>query len=138
MLIDTSVWIEALRPGGDAICRRLVGELVASGQAATCEVVIAELLRGARSDEEAEEWDDALRGIQVLDMEGVGDTAGRIGRAMRAQGKTPPLGDLLITAVALHHGVALLHRDRHIAEMAEAMGMKHLHLGETRSGDSTA
>lgn len=128
MLIDTSVWIEALRPQGDETCRRLVAALVATGQAATCEVVMAELLCGARDDEQAAEWADALRGTRVLAMEGVGEIAGRIGRIMRQRGRSVPGADLLVAAVALRHGVGLLHRDRHIAEIAEAMGMDHKHL----------
>ncbi len=124
VLIDTSVWIEALRPGGDEECRRAVAELVEEGRAATCEIVIAELLRGARDDEQAAEWAAALRGLEVLSMEGVGETAGMIGRRMRQAGRTQPIGDVIIAAVALHRGAALLHRDRHLSEIAQAMGME--------------
>jgi predicted nucleic acid-binding protein len=47
VLIDTSVWIEAFAPGGEPSGREAVHDLVSSGRAATCEVVIAEVLRGA-------------------------------------------------------------------------------------------
>ena len=124
VLIDTSVWIEALRPGGDEGCRRAVARLVEEGQAATCEIIIAELLRGAADEEQAKEWAGMLRALEVLPMDGVAEVAGRISRRGRARGMTQPLGDVLIAAVALKHGAALLHRDRHLSEIAGIMGMK--------------
>jgi predicted nucleic acid-binding protein len=124
VLIDTSVWIEALQRDGCWQCRRVVEELVSEGRAATCEVIMAELLRGARDDGEGEKWSQMLRALEVLQMDGVAEVAGRIGRACQRQGWTQPLGDVLVAAVALKHGAALLHRDRHLSQIAELMGME--------------
>ncbi len=123
VLIDTSVWVEALRPGGDKRSQEIVARLVNEGRAATCEVVMAELLRGASDEAQAEQWSGMLRALVVLDMAGVAEIAGMIGRTCRARGLRQPMGDVLIAAVALKHSAALLHRDRHLSEIAELMGM---------------
>lgn len=116
VLIDTSIWVEALDPGGDTACREKVEELIAARRAATCEIVIAELLRGAESDAHAAQLEQRLRTLRVLTVDGAGGVAAAMGRQMRASGQR--LADLLIAAVALRHEAALLHRDRHLAQIA--------------------
>ncbi len=82
VLIDTSIWVEALRPGGLAGCREAVARLATAGRAATCDVVLTEVLRGARSESQAEAWADSLLSLRVLRSDGVGLIAARIGRAI--------------------------------------------------------
>ncbi len=116
VLIDTSIWVEALDPGSDAVYREKVEELVVARRAATCEIVIAELLRGAEDDVHATQLEQRLRALRVLTVDGAGGVAAAMGRQMRAPGQR--LADLLIAAVAFRHDTALLHRDRHLARIA--------------------
>jgi len=117
VLIDTSVWIAALDPAGDDGCRRQVSALLTSRRAATCEIVVAEVLRGAEDDREAQLLEERLRSLVRLSMDGVGAVAAAMGRKMGTPRQR--LADLLVAAVAFAHDVALLHRDRHLAQIAE-------------------
>jgi len=124
VLVDTSIWVEALRSHGQAGCREAIAQLVATGQGATCDVVLTEVLRGARNESQAEAWADSLLSLRVLRSDGVGLIAAHIGRAMRDAGTSPPLGDLLVAAVALKHGAVVLHRDRHLHQIAATIGIE--------------
>ena len=126
VLIDTSIWIEALRPDGFASCREAVARFAAAGRAATCDVVLTEVLRGARNESQAREWAHGLLALRVLSADGLGVVAARIGRAVREAGASPPLGDLLIAAVALRHGAVVLHRDRHLHKIAATIGIEDI------------
>jgi len=83
VLIDTSVWIAALDPAGDDGCRRQVSALLTSRRAATCEIVVAEVLRGAEDDREAQLLEERLRSLVRPSMDGVGAVAAAIGRPDR-------------------------------------------------------
>jgi len=116
VLIDTSVWVEALSPTGDAACRQRVQELTDQGRAATCAIVIAEVLRGAVNESDAAALDTRLRALRVLPCDGAGTVAAYIGRLMSAPRQR--LADLLIAGVARVHNTFLLHRDHHLARIA--------------------
>jgi predicted nucleic acid-binding protein len=121
VLIDTSLWIAAMGPGGDQDARETVRELVVAGRAATCEMVIAEVLRGAESDAEAEAMEAELAALHVLPCEGAGSVVAAMGR--RTGAPRQRLADLFIAAVAWRHKAALLHRDRHLSQIAARFGI---------------
>ena len=56
LLVDTSAWIEALWPAGNALVRARVAALLADGRVVTTQMVVMELLSGARSEEEYNEF----------------------------------------------------------------------------------
>jgi len=124
VLIDTSVWIEAIHPQGREECRIVVGQLMGDGRAATCELVIAEVLKGAATQVALAELRDGMSTLVCLDMRGAGTAAGTLALALRHQGLTIPATDLLIAAVAQTHGAAILHRDRHLSRAAAIIGLE--------------
>lgn len=111
ILIDTSAWIEFLRDTASPTCER-VDELL-SGETATCDPIRMELLAGARDETHLR----ALRGLLARTTELSTESrdyeeASAIYRACRRQGKTVrKLIDCLIAAIAIRHGVPLLHVD---------------------------
>lgn len=113
-LVDSSAWVEAMRPAGDAAIRQAVRGLVAGGGAVLCDWVLLELWNGARGDRE-KRW---LRSLEA-DLDRVPTTpevwelARRLARSCRERGLTMPASDLLIAACARHHRLPLLHRDVH-------------------------
>ena len=129
ILIDSSVWIEGLRADGAAGCRETIDDLLAQERAATCEVVVAEILRGAASEAKLSLLTQGFEGVICLGMVGAGREAGRLSFILRQRGLSIPTADLLITGTARLHGAALLHRDRHIAEAAAAAGVIALEPG---------
>jgi len=123
VLIDTSVWIEAIHPQGREECRIVVGQLMGDGRAATCELVIAEVLKGAATQVALAELRDGMSTLVCLDMRGAGNVAGKLALALRPQGQTIPTTDLLIAATCSLHGAAILHRDKHLSLAAEVLGL---------------
>jgi predicted nucleic acid-binding protein len=128
VLIDASIWIEALRPGGDPVWRNTVYELLTAERAAVCEVVIAEVLRGARSDDERILLAEDLEATVVLSMAGAGMSAGQLALQLRRSGLSMSTTDLLIAATAALHEAVLLHRDQHLTQAAAVLGLEEYHL----------
>ena len=120
VLIDTSAWIHALRPDGGREVKARVAALLESGQAATCAMIRLELWNGARGDHEKRVIRDLERELPDLDITSeVWRGACALARAARKSGQTIPATDLLISACARHHGIAILHDDEHFAAMQE-------------------
>ena len=126
VLIDSSVWVEALNPRGLAVCKEAARTVLADGTAAVCEVVLTEVLRGARDETDAEWLHEQLRAPTNLHMRGSGPVAARLSRMLRAQGKMFAVSDLLICGTAVIHGAALMHRDKHLGQIAEIAGIEQI------------
>jgi predicted nucleic acid-binding protein len=124
VLVDTSVWIEVLGTQGDQAYRSVMNELTTQGCVATCEVVIAEVLQGALDARQLGRLNSNLAATVALEMDGAGEVAGRLAWTLRRRGFTIHTTDLLIAATAHLHGAALLHRDRHLGEAADALGLQ--------------
>jgi predicted nucleic acid-binding protein len=123
VLIDASVWIEAIHARGLPGCREAVEQVLREGTGATCEVIIAEVLKGAATPAALGALSDGLSPLRLLGMEGVGLTAGVLAQRLRSRGRAIPTTDLLIAATCALHGASLLHRDQHLAVAAEALGV---------------
>jgi predicted nucleic acid-binding protein len=129
VIVDSSVWIEAFRVGGEPRWRLAVDGLLAADRAATCEVVMLEILRGAASAGQFEALLARMRGMHRLTLDGTSERAGLAALKLRARGQTVPPTDLLIAAAAQLHGAALLHRDKHLSLAAEALGVPEYKVG---------
>ena len=114
LLIDTSVWVEALRRGGEPGIRDAVREAIVEGRARLCEPVVLELWNGARGAAEAAMLRRIEEEVELLSMTApVWQRANALARACRAGGLTVPAIDVAIAACARHYGAQLLHRDEH-------------------------
>ena len=67
-VIDTSVWIETFRPGGDKSLGDLVKQLIRSGRVLLPDIIKTELLRGAKTLAEFERLEDLLEGLTYLPL----------------------------------------------------------------------
>ena len=115
ILVDTSAWVEYLRGTGSRVHRR-VRELIESEERlAVTEVVVMEVLAGARDDAHLERLRRLLFGCEFLPLAGLSDyeDAAALFRQCRRAGKTlRSLTDCLIAVVAIRAGAALIHADR--------------------------
>jgi predicted nucleic acid-binding protein len=114
VLVDTSAWVEFLRGTGSATHVHVRGLLDEEAPLATTDVVVMELLAGARDDAHRNDLRRLLRRCEHLPTEGPLDyeDAAEVYRACRRAGATVRrLTDCLIAAVAIRNGVPLLHRD---------------------------
>lgn len=115
LLVDSSAWIEYLRKTGSPTNLRLRAAMAGKDvEVATTDVVVMEVLAGARDDADRDELRQMLYGCSFLRVDGPADyeQAAEIHRACRRGGETVrKLTDCLIAAVAIRNGVELLQCD---------------------------
>ena len=120
VLIDTSVWILALRKSPVPAVRDEVEDLLAANRVAIVPMVRLELLGGTRSPQEFTRLKSRLGALhQIPAEESTWDMAERLSFELRRQGKIIPYTDILIGSAAILSSALLLHADRHFDLMAE-------------------
>ena len=124
MLVDTSYWVEYFnRPGsGEA---GVVRNLIRDDRATLAGVILAELLQGARTQEELSELRSALGAVDLVETTGeVYARAGRLGFDLRRLGVKVPITDCVIGAAAESIGGLVLTLDRHFEELVRVASLE--------------
>ena len=120
ILADTSAWVEFLRGTGSEVNVRLRAGLERD-DLATTDVVLMEVLAGARDVRHRDRLRALLRRADFVPTEGPHDyeDAAEIYRICRRQGGTVrALTDCLIAVVALRAGLPVLHSDSDFTTIA--------------------
>ena len=126
-LIDTSVWVNLFR--GDQALRRRIDEATTQGvQIVTCEVIVMELLAGARLHEDARIF-DLLNRLPSLPFNPNTDfrKAGVMFRDLSQNGVTIRNSvDCIIAVAAMSSDdIILIHNDLDFVNMARVNGIRH-------------
>lgn len=118
ILVDSSAWIEFLRGTGSPACERV--DALLDDDVAICDPIRMEILAGARSEGHLADLRALLgRAIVLPTASQHYEQAAGLFRRARASGFTVRrLVDCLIGAVAIDHGVPLLHADRDFEALA--------------------
>ena len=127
VLIDTSAWVEFLRDTGSSVCHRVDALIGDESPIATCDVVMLELLAGARTQAEGRMLARLLNRCRLLPVRPLFDYEGaaRIYQRCRQLGITPrSLIDCLVAAVATGNETPLLHADADFERMAPVIGLQ--------------
>jgi predicted nucleic acid-binding protein len=114
ILVDTSAWVEFLRATGSPAHLRLRSALEEEVDLASTDVIVMEVLAGAREDGDRDRLRRLLYGLDFLAVDGPADyeSAAELYRLCRGRGETPrKLADCLIAAVAIRHDAELLCED---------------------------
>lgn len=114
ILVDSSAWIELLRGTRSTVHLSLKAALHGGGEIATTDVVVMEILAGARDEADRDWLRRLLYGQRFLAVDGPSDyeTAAELYRLCRAAGETPrKLTGCLIAAVAIRNDAELLCQD---------------------------
>jgi predicted nucleic acid-binding protein len=114
ILIDTSAWVEFLCATGSSVHQRVRAALEDNPEVASTDIVVMEVLAGARDDRDRDQLRRFLYRLTLLPVDGPADyeRAAELYRACRAQGETPrKLTDCLIAAVAIRNDAELLQAD---------------------------
>ncbi len=114
ILVDSSAWIEFLRATGSPAHLQVRAALQQKVKLACTDVVVMEILAGARDDADRDRLRRLLYGVEFLAVEGPADyeQAAELYRACRAGGETPrKLSDCLIAVVAMRNEATLLCED---------------------------
>lgn len=123
-LVDASAWIRVHRAGG--ALQDEFEQAIDAGDIATSDVVILELLRGARNHRELDELRDALDDlprcpVTPLTFRRALWVQAQLARRRGGQHRIPP-ADLLVAAAAEARGLAVAHHDRHFDAIAAVTG----------------
>jgi predicted nucleic acid-binding protein len=84
------------------------------GEAATCGMVLYELIQGIKSPREETLVLNAFQALPHLEMTAsLWIKAGRLSSQLRKKGQTLPQSDIIIAVLALEHNCSVLTVDRH-------------------------
>lgn len=115
IVVDTSAWIEFLRARESAVDLTLCRLLSEGAQLAVTEIVVLELLSGARSGPELEELRSRVLSFPVLPLRGLEgyEAAADLFRSCRAGGEAPRSPtDCLVAVPAIEADATVLAADR--------------------------
>lgn len=133
IVVDASAWIEFLRATGrqaHLTVRRLLRE---GAELAATEVVVMEVLAGARTARDERALREQLSAFPILSLRGLADFEAAAGlyRACRAAGEPiRHLADCLVAVPAIEAGVPVLHADRDFDTLARHTPLEVVPLDE--------
>jgi predicted nucleic acid-binding protein len=111
VLIDTCIWVPFFNRPQSAE-KHAVDLLLDDDRAAVIGPILTEVLLGFRRDEHADWVASVLRGLHFLETAwDEWRAAARLGRQLMASGRTLPLSDLVIAAVALERDLSVYTTD---------------------------
>ncbi len=120
VLLDTSVWVDALR-GRTPTVVQAVRELLREDRVVRCDVIGAELRVGLRESERRKVL-GLFSGVPNVAVDSVDwEAAGDLGAKLREHGVTLPLTDLLVARVCLRHRLELFSLDGHFQRVEGLM-----------------
>lgn len=126
ILVDSSVWIAHLRGQRTSATDKLE-EAVAREPVLIGDLILLEILQGARDDAHAARIERGLRQyaiVPLLDAD-LAPRAARNYRKLRELGVTVrKTADIFIGTFCIEHRHALLHDDRDFAPMEQHLGLK--------------
>ena len=110
-LIDSSAWIEYLRPNGSRRVKERVREILQKEEAVCCGIVIVEIVRGAKNEKDFQKLRDSLISLPQIPIDNeVIERASRWGFILDRKGRVVSTTNLLIASAA-YRSACLLHLD---------------------------
>jgi predicted nucleic acid-binding protein len=126
IVVDSSVWINNLR-GVQSSGVETFNAVQAEGLVLLGDLILLEILQGARSNENASRLERLLRTypiVQLFDVSLAAPCAANY-RTLRSKGVTVRKTiDVIIGTYCIVHGHALLHEDRDFEPMVRHLGLK--------------
>jgi len=123
-LIDSSVWVEYLRPTGSQKVKERVRGILQKEEAVSCGIVIVEILGGAKNEKEFQTLKDSLTSLPQIPVdERVIERAANWGFLLERKGKNISTTDLFIAAAA-YKNACLLHSDIDLKVIASVVDLE--------------
>jgi predicted nucleic acid-binding protein len=126
IVVDSSVWIDFLNKVDNVETGKLL-HVESARDILVGDLVLFEILRGARDDSHARRLEKQLRVFEIRDIlnEVVAIQAAENYRRLRAVGITVrKIADVVIGTYCIMNGHSLLHRDRDFLPMVEHLGLR--------------
>ena len=129
ILVDTSVWIDALNGTKNWQANVLEQLIDANAPVVLCPVIVQEILQGIKADTDSNLVKENLSGFEMLHTDAVeaAHGAATLYRNTRKRGITiRKSNDCLIAFYAIYHDVLLLHNDEDFNKIADHTELKIL------------
>jgi predicted nucleic acid-binding protein len=124
-LIDSSAWIEYLRPNGSRKVKERVRDILEKDNAFSCGIVIVEILRGAKDEKTFHLLKETLSSLPQIPIdETVIERAAEWGFKLDRKGKNVSATDLFIAAAAQEKAASVLHLDSDFETIASVCRVK--------------
>jgi len=126
-LVDSSIWIHALRPAGNAEIQARLKPLIVEGQTAVTEWILLELMTGlVRSQQPSTllQWFEPVPRLPFNPE--WWEIAWELAGSLRRHGVSPSAADCLIATTAMKHEVTLIHCDTDFEAMKPTLRLQTL------------
>jgi len=111
-LIDSSAWIEYLRPKGSIKVKERIRNILQKEEAVSCGIVVVEILRGSKDEKDFQSLNESLRSLPQIPIDDdLIERASKWGFMLDRKGKIVSTTDLLIASAA-YKKAQLIHLDR--------------------------
>jgi predicted nucleic acid-binding protein len=127
ILVDSSVWIDLLRDHSTTQVHRLRALIDEDDDLLIGDLILLELLQGARTETDAERFKEALLEFPVVSLcnPDLAVTAASNYRFLRSRGVTiRKTIDMIIGTFCIERGHHLLHSDRDFEPMERLLGLR--------------
>jgi len=123
-LVDSSVWVEYLRPKGSPNVKERVRTILQKEEMVSCGIIVVEILRGAKNERDFESLRDSLMSLPQIPIDDtVIERASRWGFLLDRKGKVVSTTDLIIASAA-YKKACLLHSDRDFDTIASIVDLE--------------
>ncbi len=120
VLVDTSAWIEMLRPPSVSAVAKRVKDLLMEGRAALCEIILLELWHGANGKYERAALSEMQRVLTCFKINSlVWTRSWQLAQRAKQSGLTCPTTDLVIAACAFENDLTIEHNDKHLSLLSK-------------------
>jgi len=117
ILIDTSIWIEYFRDKSSPIAEKL-DRILAEDEVCVPKIVMAELIRGAKSEKEISIIEDFFDAFHIIDQkEDSWIKAGKLSYKLKKKGKNIHIFDCYIAIIGQDNGCRVLTLNRRFKEI---------------------
>lgn len=121
ILIDTSIWIEYFRDKSSPIAE-VLDRILAEDEVCVPKIVMAELIRGAKSEKEVSIIEDFFDAFHIIDQkEESWIKAGKLSYKLKKKGENIHLFDCYIAIIAQENSCTVFTLNRHFKEIQKIM-----------------
>lgn len=125
ILVDSSLWILALKRNCPESIKQILGDLLEKDLAATCGLIMVEILQGSKNKKEYNEIAEEMQALHYLETNReTWNVSSRLNFDLRRKGITLPTIDLCIASLAIYYDLILFHADHHFEMIAKNSPLK--------------
>jgi predicted nucleic acid-binding protein len=125
ILIDTSVWLFALRKDFHPAIKERVEKMLVTDKVAINGIIQMELLEGAKSQKEYDRLFQRLDSLYHIEADrSLWNSSSKLAFELKQKGITVPYADIFIASSALKEDALLVHADSHFDLIAAHSELK--------------